>query len=143
MAVTFGGGTAWKTQRVGDVIRSYQWVEGEPSMVLFPAVARTVQAGAYCICLSAAFKYDDVKYLVAQSAIAARVMGMDETSFTIHRIGSTIHDGLHDLIIMPPEPVWSKDLEKGGVIAEMEIKADGKVICQREVHAGERGNFRG
>lgn len=143
MAVTFGSGTAWKVQRVGDVMRSYQWVNGEPAMVLFPVVARTVQAGAYVICLSAAFKYDDVHYLVRQAAIAAKVMGMDDTSFTIHRIGTAIHDGLHDLIIMPPEPNWSKDLEKGGVMGDLEIKANGKVICEREVHTGEQGHFRG
>lgn len=143
MAVTFGGSTAWKTQKCGDIMRTFQWVNGEPAMVLFPVVARTVQAGAYVICLSAAFKYDDVHYLVRQAAIAAKVMGMDETSYTIHRIGEAIHSGLLDLIVMPPEPIWSRDIDKGHVVAEMEIKANGKVICEREVHAGEQGHFRG
>jgi hypothetical protein len=141
--VVFGGNTAWKQQTVGDICRSFQLVEGEPAMVLFPKIPRTVEAGAYVICLSAAFKYDDVHYLVQQSAIAARVMGMDETKFTIHRIGTAIHDGLLDLIVMPPEPVWHKDMDKGGVIGDLEVKRDGKIILEREVRAGERGNVRG
>ncbi len=141
-AVSFGGQTAWKVQQVGDIVRAYHWVNGEPAMVLYPALAR-LNAGAYVICLSSAFKYDDMGYLVRQAAIAARVMGMDETKFTIHRIGTAIHDGLLDLIKQPPEPQWVKDLDKGEVFAELEVKADGKTIIEREVFEGDRGNVRG
>lgn len=143
MAVSFGGESAWKTQVVGDVIRSFHWVNDEPAMVLYPARARSVQAGAYVICLSSAFKYDDMQYLIQQSAIAARVMGMDSTRYTIHRIGSAIHDGLLDLIKMPPEPQWVKDASLGEVYAEMQVKQDGKVIIEREVREGERGGVHG
>lgn len=140
--VSFGGQTAWKVQIVGDICRAYHWVNNEPAMVLFPVRAR-LNAGAYVICLSSAFKYDDMAYLVKQAAIAASVMGMDETKFTIHRIGTAIHDGLLDLIKQPPEPQWVKDLEKGEVFAELEVKADGKTIIEREVYEGDRGNVRG
>lgn len=140
--VSFGGESAWKVQHVGDLVRSYHWVSDEPAMVIYPARAR-LNSGAYVICLSSAFKYDDIGYLVQQSAIAARVIGMDETSFSINRIGSCIHDGLLDLIKMPPEPQWIKDAEKGEVYAELEIKADGKTIIEREVREGERGNVHG
>lgn len=112
-------------------------------MVIYPAKQRTVEAGAYIICLSSAFKYADLKYLVQQAAIAAKVIGMDQTKHTIHRIGTAIHDGLLDLIQMPPEPQWHKDLGKGEVIAELEVRKDGKTVVEREVHAGERGNVNG
>jgi hypothetical protein len=143
MSVSFGGTSAWKVQQVGDIVRAYHWVSDEPAMVLYPARQRSSEAGAYVICLSSAFKYDDIQYLVKQAAIAADVMGMDQTKQTIHRIGTAIHDGLLDLIKMPPEPQWIKDAEKGAVIAEMEVKKYGKTIMEREVHAGERGNVRG
>lgn len=141
-SVSFGGQTAWKVQQVGDIVRAYHWVSDEPAMVLFPARAR-LNAGAYVVCLSSAFKYDDLAYLVKQAAIAAGVMGMDETSYTINRIGTAIHDGLLDLIKMPPEPQWVKDLDRGEVFAELEIKADGKTIIEREVFEGDRGDVRG
>lgn len=141
-SVSFGGQTAWKVQQVGDIVRAYHWVSDEPAMVLFPARAR-LNAGAYVICLSSAFKYADLAYLVKQAAIAAGVMGMDETSYTINRIGTAIHDGLLDLIKMPPEPQWVKDMDKGEVFAELEIKADGKTIIEREVFEGDRGDVRG
>lgn len=135
MPVMLGGARAWKVQKVGDIIRSYQWVNKEPAMVLYPARRRSLENGAFAICLSAAFKYDDVRYLVQQSIQAAKVMGMDESKYTIHRIGTAIHDGLLDLIKMPPEPTWHKDLDKGDVIAELEIRADGKTIKEHEICA--------
>lgn len=140
--VSFGGASAWKVQQVGDIVRAYHWVNDEPAMVLYPARAR-LNAGAYVICLSSAFLYDDMKYLVRQAATAARVMGMDETSYTINRIGTAIHDGLLDLIKQPPEPQWVKDLERGAAIAEMEVKANGKTIIEREVFEGDRGSVHG
>lgn len=143
MAASFGGTNAWKVQLVGDLIRAYHWVNDEPAMVIYPARQRSENAGAFIICLSSAFKYDDLKYLVKQAAIAASVIGMDETRQTIHRIGTAIHDGLLDLIKMPPEPQWHKDLSKGEVIAELEVRKDGKTVIEREVHAGERGGVHG
>lgn len=143
MGVIFSSATAWKTQQIGDIVRAYHWYDGQPAMVLSPVRKHTLDAGAYVIELSAAFKYNDIPYLVKQSAIAARVMGMDSTRFTIHRIGTAIHDGLLDLIVMPPEPVWHKSLDKGFVTAELEVKKDGKTILEREVFSNERGHARG
>lgn len=147
MAVTFGGGTAWKVQRVGDVVRSFQWigtdVGSEPAMILYPAIARDSNAGAYVIGLSAAFKYDDMRYLVQQSAIAAKVMGLKGSRGEIHHIATVIHDGLLDLVLCPPEPVWHRDMDKGECVGELEIKKDGKVVIEREVFSGERAGHRG
>ena len=141
--VYFGGDNAWKVQRVGDIMRAYHWVSGEPAMVIYPMIPRSEGVGAFVVCLSAAFKYDNIRYLVKQSAIAARVIGMDETGHTIRRIGTAIHDGLLDLIKMPPEPQWLKERHKGEVVGEMEIRANGKTVMKREVHENEKGNLDG
>ena len=144
MAATFSQKNAWKHQVVRDIVRAYHWVNGEPAMVIYPLRPRISEnAGAYIICLSSAFKYADIRYLVKQAAIAADVIGMDKTTFTIHRIGTAIHDGLLDLIKMPPEPQWSKDLDKGDVMGELELKKNGRVVMEREVHTGERGGLHG
>ena len=133
MSVIFSSATSWKTQKVGDIVRAYHWFNGQPAMVLYPVRKHTLDAGAYVIELSAAFKYDDIPYLIRQSAIAAKVMGMDSTRFTIHRIGTAIHDGLYDLVVMVPEPLWHKKLQQGPVIAEIEVKKDGKIVKECEV----------
>lgn len=135
MAVILGGGNAYRQHVVGDVVVSLQWVEGEPALVLFPRQRRTLNPGAYIICLSSAWQYDDVSYLVRQAAIAARVMGMDESRQTIHRIGTAIHDHLLDLITMPPEPQWHKDAGKGPAVAEIEVRANGRTIREHAIDA--------
>ena len=111
-------------------------------MVLYPTRPR-IGAGAYIIALSSAFQYDDVRYLVQQAAIAARVMGMDQTVHTIHQIGSAIHDGLLDLIKQPPEPDWIRNATRGEVVGELEVRKDGKVVIEREVYQHEGGNVNG
>ena len=136
MSVIFSSATSWKTQKVGDIVRAYHWFNGQPAMVIYPVRKHTLDAGAYVIELSAAFKYEDIPYLIRQSAIAARVMGMDETKFTIHRIGTAIHEGLYDLIVQPPEPLWHKKLHQGPVVAEVEVRANGKTVkeCEATSH---------
>ena len=143
MSVIFSSATSWKTQKIGDIVRAYHWFNGQPAMVLYPVRKNTLEAGAYVIELSAAFKYEDIHYLIRQSAIAARVMGMGATKSTIHRIGTAIHDGLLSLLVMPPEPVWHKNLNKGHVVAEIEVKKEGKTIIEREVYSNDRGHARG
>lgn len=142
MSVSFSAEKAWKVQQVGDLVRSYHWVNDEPAMVLYPVRAKE-GAGAYVICLSSAFQYDDMKYLVRQAAIAAGVMGMSETRASIYRIGTVIHDGLLDLIKQPPEPQWRKAMDRGAVIGQLEVKKDGKIMIERDVYEGDRGNVRG
>lgn len=111
-------------------------------MVLYPTRPRA-NAGAYIIALSSAWQYDDMRYLVKQAAIAAKVMGMDVTGHTIHQIGSAIHDGLLDLIKCPPEPNWINEAMRGEVVAEMEVSQNGKVIMEKEIYSNEAGNLNG
>jgi len=141
----FGGDTAWKVQKLsGNLTRAYHWIGcgdgmSEAAMVLYPTRPRN-NAGAYIIALSSAWQYDDVDYLVKQSAIAAGVLGMDVTGQTIHQIGSAIHDGLLDLIKCPPEPRWVDEALRGEVVAELEISQDGKTIMEKEIYSNEALN---
>jgi hypothetical protein len=133
MPVHIGGKQAYLQRITGDIVSSYQWVNEEPAMILWPAIRRTIGGGAYVICLSSAFKYTDQKYLIQQAVIAARQIGMDETSFTIRRIADVILDGLGDLLAMPPTPRDWKDKEIAENIGELLIKVDGETIAHREV----------
>jgi hypothetical protein len=141
MAVMIGGPKAWKTRQTGDIGVSYQWVNDEPAMILFPARHALPGHGAYVVCLSAAFKYADSKtggptpYLIEAAKHAADVMGMFPDQFTLRRIADVIVDGLPDLVDMPPEPVGFNEAEHRAIAGEMTIRVDGQTIHEAEVTA--------
>lgn len=126
MPVMIGGETAWKSYAIGDIALSFQWVNGEQAMALFPVQKKTA-SGVYVICLSAAFRYANPDYLVRQSAEAARHMGMDETVFTVRRIADAILNGMDDLGKMPPEPNWAKVIGSNSM-GELSIQINGKSL---------------
>ena len=66
-------------------------------------------------------------YLAKQSAKAASVLGMDETQSTWLRIATIIHDGLPDLIRMPPAP----EPELGAPRGSLTLLEDNKIIAKR------------
>lgn len=120
MPILLGGKHA-RFQRVhGDIVASYQYVNDERAMALWPVVKK-LHAGAFIVCDSAAWRYSpDWKrkewygrngellcgplYLMQQALVAARVMGMDEGKSTCIRIATTIAEGLSDLVRLPPAP---------------------------------------
>jgi len=106
MGIQIGGEKAWRTRTVHDIFVSFQWVNGEGAMVLFPAMPRSHRPGAFIIGLSSLFKYRDARYLAQQSVAAAKVMGFEDSSFTWQRIAGIIEMGLDELKMMPPEPNW-------------------------------------
>lgn len=141
MAVMIGGAKAWKVRQHGDIGVSFQWINEEPAMVLFPARRSIAGAGAYVICLSAAFRYADSKtgapteYLIRQAVAAASQLGFSPTdTFAARRIAEVIVDSLPDLVEMPPEPT-GLNAEQQAAIGEMSIKIDGQTIAEREVTA--------
>lgn len=141
MPVQIGGPKAWKVRQHGDIGVSFQWVNDEPAMILFPARRSLPGAGAYVICLSAAFKYANSKtgaptpFLVQASMVAAQQLGFMATdTFAGRKIAEVIVDSLPDLIDMPPEPQQFNQ-EQTQAIGEMSIKLDGKIIAEREVTA--------
>lgn len=140
MSVMLGGAKAWKQNVSGDVVASFQWVNGEPAMCLFPKIPRTLNPGAYVIMLDVAFKYANSKtggpteYLIQQAAKAAKVMGFNTDSFIIKRIADLILDGLQDLIEMPPEPtgLTKKDTQ---AVGELLVKINGQTKVDGEINA--------
>ena len=141
MAVMIGGAKAWKVRQHGDIGVSFQWINEEPAMVLFPARRSIAGAGAYVICLSAAFRYADSKtgapteYLIRQAVAAALQLGFARTdTFAARKIAEVIVDSLPDLVAMPPEPTGLNAQEQAAV-GELEIKLDGQTIAEREVSA--------
>lgn len=131
MPVTFSSEKAFKTRVIGDIVCTFQWVNEEPAMVLFPKAKRTMTNGAYVLCLSAAYKYANVNYLVAQSFAAAKQLGFDDSKYAAHQIADIIIEGLPDLIEMPPMPTPAQKLDQS--IGEMLIKVDGKTIKHEEI----------
>jgi hypothetical protein len=130
MGVLIGGDKAWKVRRKGELVISYQWLNEEPTMIIFPA-RPSGKAGCYAIGLSAAYKYADsetgapTEYLIRQADVAAEVMGMFATRDTLRTIATVIVDGLPDLVEMPPVPDIFNPLPKG----EMKLQLDGKTIA--------------
>lgn len=141
MPVQIGGAKAWKVRQHGDIGVSFQWVNEEPAMILFPARRSLPCAGAYVIALSAAFKYADsrtggpTQYLVQASFLAAQQLGFAKTdTFAARKIAEVIVDSLPDLVEMPPEPQQFNQ-EQARAIGEMAIKIDGQTVHESEVTA--------
>lgn len=141
MPVQIGGPKAWKVRQHGDIGVSFQWVNDEPAMILFPARRSIAGAGAFVLALSAAFQYADPKtggptpYLIKMSVAAAKQLGFTEMdTFAARKIAEVIVDSLPDLVDMPPEPQQFTQAQQQ-TIGEMSIKVDGKVVAEREVTA--------
>lgn len=141
MPVQIGGAKAWRVRQHGDIAVSFQWVNEEPAMILFPARRSLPGSGAVVICLSAAFKYAHpttgapTEYLVKFAVQAAAQLGFSKTdTFAARKIAEVIVDSLPDLVDMPPEPQQFNQ-EQAQAIGEMVIKIDGETIHEAEVTA--------
>lgn len=132
MSVLIGGEKAYLQRIAGDIVISYQWVNQEPAMIIWPKIKRLATKGAYVIPIDSAYKYADMDYLVEAAAKAAEFIGMDESRFTIHRIATAILDGLPDLLEMPPEPNGLNKLQNEQ-IGEAKIIVDGRTILDTEL----------
>lgn len=140
MGVMLGGEKAWKVYVKGDIVVSFQWVNGEPAMILYPKRPIGVGAGAFVLPIESAFKYADSKrgaptpYCIEMAAKAADVMGLFPDRFTLFRIVDAIMEGLIDLIGMPPEPTGLNAKETEAV-GELLVKINGKTRLEGEVNA--------
>lgn len=139
MPVEIGGEKAWRKYVKGDIGVSFQWVNNEPAMILFPVRRQKLDAGAFVICLSAAHLYAQndghpaLHYCIPKAIEAAKIMGMSVDKLTIHRIVDVILDAMPDLVSMPPEPNWAQIEKRGDTAGELVIKVDGETIMEREV----------
>jgi hypothetical protein len=138
MSVMLGGDKTWKQRIKGDLVVTYQWVNGEPALILFPKRKQTLNSGAFAICLSAAYQYANsdgspTPYAISQALRGAEAMGFFPDKMTCIRIVDAIIDGIPDLIEMPPENPGYNESKHREVIGEMNIKQDGRVIRSEEI----------
>lgn len=109
------------TRRVRDLEVVGTWVgtdEIEPAIVLRPA---NRPAKPCVIALSAAFKYDDPRYLAQAARAFGQVMGLSDDIATTARLADLIYDSLPDLLKIPPAPTTEK------VVGEVEVEtSDGR-----------------
>lgn len=127
MGVEFGKHARKQIKR-GDMVASFQYVNGEEAFVLWRlgtlnSSLALKNEGCVVICLSAAWKYTDDDYLVAQSRKYAKIMGFGDTSHQAFKIATFIQDMLIELLTMKPMP-----LELASPNDEIELGIDGNKI---------------
>lgn len=117
MSVMIGGPKARGQRIFGDIVVSFQYVNGEPAMTLW-SLRSAQNAGAYVLCLDAAFKYLDQLYLIQQSYTACEVMGMFPTKDAVYKVATIIFDHLEELLRMKPEQEDEKvSVGEGSLVA--------------------------
>lgn len=109
------------TRQVRDLEVVGTWVgvdELEPAIVIRPAFR---PAKPCVIALSAAFKYDDPRYLAHSARAFGKIMGLSDDIRTTAQLADLIHESLTDLLKIPPAPTTEK------VVGEVEVQAaDGR-----------------
>lgn len=115
-------------RQIGDMVVIYTWVNDERAMVLIPAFRKN--SAWYIVCESAAYKYDNMRYLAEQCRKAAEVLGMEPSPNNWYKLATLIHDGLPELCAMPsaPDPKLMR-----GAIGEMKLLENGKLIAGQEI----------
>jgi len=138
MPVLIGGDQAHLQRVIGDFVVSYQWINDEPAMIIWPKIKRVLTQGAFVLGLSHAYLYNEPQYLIMKSFEVAKFLGFDDSKFAAHQIADLIIEGLPDLIDMPPAKPTAEDKHKE-MVGEMLIKVDGQTIMHDEVSMPEFG----
>lgn len=96
-------------RHIGDLSLYFTWIfnedqeADEPALVVIPRYQRSGFKPCV-VALSAAYKYNDPRYLARVSWEFLRLLGFAQTPSEGHKIASLIADHLDDLIKMPPSP---------------------------------------
>jgi hypothetical protein len=105
--------TVYRFKKVlGEITLYGTWIwnddqeKSEPALVLVPTFRRIKKVAG--VALSAAFKYDDPRYLVRAAHQLSIEMGFEPSMALTHKIGTIIHDHLDDLVLMRPEPTTER-----------------------------------
>lgn len=128
MGATLDLNKAHLTRQHGDLLAVFTWVNDERSLVLIPAFRKG--SAWYIVCESAAFKYDNPRYLADQCRKAAEVLGMEPSPNNWYKLATVIHEALPDLIEMPSAP---DALLSRASYGEMKLLADGKLMAGQEI----------
>ena len=132
-----GGDNAWLKRINHGLVSSYQWLNGEPALFLFPAGKE--RGGAFVLPLESAHQWvmsnghPDLAHAIPVAMQAAKTMGLGADKSTIRRIVDVIIDGIPDLLRMPPKRPEPE--QQGPAIGEAAIKIDGETVAEREINA--------
>lgn len=128
MAATIDTAKAWMSRQHGDITAIYTWVNDERALVLVPTFRKN--APWYIVCESAAWKYDDERYLAHQAPKACEVLGIEPSTTNWVRIAGIINDGLPDLVRIPTRPEYKPEGRKFG---ELKVMANGVQIGGEDI----------
>lgn len=117
-------------REIGDLTLFGTWLynddqeDTEPCLVLIPRY-RTAGFKPAVIALSAAFRYNNPRYLARASAIFAKNLGFEDMA-TANKIANLIYDHLDDLLTMPVDPtiahvIGEASLDVGGRKSTVEV----------------------
>lgn len=94
---------------IGDMSVYGTWLHNEdqedtePCLVVIPRF-RTMGFKPVVIALSAAFRYNDPRYLARAAGVFATSLGYADDLSTARKIATLVHDHLLDLLNMPVDP---------------------------------------
>lgn len=111
----------------GDLLAVYTWINAERALVLIPAFRP--KAPWYVLMESAAYQYDDPRYLARQCKVACEVLGIEPSKANWVRVATILNEGLPDLYRMPSEPTWAQPAA-GREFGELVVKQDGKEVAR-------------
>lgn len=112
-------------RELGDLVIFGTWIynedqeDTEPCLVVIPRYRR-VGFKPVVIALSAAFRYNDPRYLAHVGGVFAENLGFADDLTTARRICTLIHDHLLDLLNMPLDPTTTE------VIGEANVEIGGR-----------------
>lgn len=131
--IILGGPNARFTRRHGDIGVSYQYINGERAMCLWPI--HRPGSPAVIICDSAAYKYADDRYLIERSMEYADMWGDHASRYRAFQIAKIISEGLGELVMLPPEPE-ARDYSGQSAAPSgdsIEIKVGGETIATADL----------
>jgi len=130
--IVLGGKNARFQRMIGDIVVSFQYINGERAMCLWPKINQK-RVPAFIVCDSAAWKYDNPRYLAQQAKQCCDLWGEAHGTRRWYAIAKIIHEGLGDLVRLPPAPQLVE--AQGPSIGEISLLVDGKVVSTGEVTA--------
>lgn len=143
MGLVVGGPTAWKVYSRGPIALAFHWVNGEPSMVLFPTAGRFMLRNCvpYVLPLERAHQLvkDGTDGFVVDSDVlwemakrATEVMGFGSDVQVAMKVADVILNGLDDLCDMPPEPASLAKAAQPAPTGTMAVKVAGETVYETE-----------
>lgn len=95
---------------VGDLVIYGTWIgpsidDSEPCLAIVPARRQSVgTVKPAVVALSAAYRYDDPRYLLRAAMRFCEGFGWTDSMFNVRKIADAIYDHLDDLVALPERP---------------------------------------